>query len=178
MMSRQIKEVILSIFFILALTGLCVAQNKTYPEDISSAQALFEGFVFFTDIQRISLKSEKIWFPSKMDEHKLGSKIINKLFEGPSQTNLEQVWPKGVKLNALFISDGKAWVDLDIGPKMTNDMDMRSELLAVYSLVNSLTLNISGIKMVKILVQGQEAATLAGHLDMGYFYKTNMLIVK
>ncbi|MBT3387327.1 MAG: hypothetical protein HN417_05300 [Desulfobacula sp.] len=52
------------------------------------------------------------------------------------------------------------------------------ELLAVYSLVNSLTLNISKIKMVKILIQGKDALTLAGHIDLECFYKTNMLMVK
>ncbi|MBU1696072.1 MAG: GerMN domain-containing protein, partial [Proteobacteria bacterium] len=93
--------------------------------------------------------------------------------------HLEATWPKGTKINSFFITDdGKAYVDLSPEQGMMENMDTQSELLAIYSLVNSLTLNIPKIEMVKILIQGQDALTLAGHIDLEYFYKTNMLMVK
>ena len=179
MVFRQIKWMVFVIVLILALSGVGSAQKEPAFEKSAAGLELFEGFVYFTDAQQVALKSEKVRFPAKLDAHQLGREIINSLLSGPSQPDLESLWPKGAKLNALFIADdGKAYVDLYVTKEMTKKMDTRLELLTLYSLVNSLTLNISKIKMVKILVQGKDAASLAGHLDIEYFYKTNMLIVK
>jgi hypothetical protein len=40
------------------------------------------------------------------------------------------------------------------------------ELASIYSVVNSLTQNVSGINRVQILIEGAEAETLAGHIDL------------
>jgi hypothetical protein len=40
------------------------------------------------------------------------------------------------------------------------------ELLTVYSLVNTLTVNLPTIAAVQILIDGREADTLAGHVDL------------
>ncbi len=174
---KKYPGVIFFIFFILA--GVCLARNEIPPEQEKSEQLLFEGFVYYTDMKRVALKSETVRLPANLDPLDLGREIIKTLFAGPSKSGLERLWPEETTLNAFFISDdGKAYVDLDPAPGMTNNMDARLELLTLYSLVNSLTLNIPGIKMVKILVQGKDAPTLGGHLDMDAFYKTNMLIVK
>jgi len=41
-----------------------------------------------------------------------------------------------------------------------------SEQLAVQSIAQTLGANVSGIRQLKILIHGQEAETLAGHLDL------------
>ena len=43
---------------------------------------------------------------------------------------------------------------------------IESETLAIYSIVDSLAVNVPAVKKVKILVQGQEAETLDGHADL------------
>jgi hypothetical protein len=43
---------------------------------------------------------------------------------------------------------------------------IESESLAVYSIVNSITVNVRSVKRVKILIQGQEVDTLEGHADL------------
>ena len=45
------------------------------------------------------------------------------------------------KVNSFFITDdGKAYIDLNLEQGMMENMDTRSELLAIYSMVNSLTM--------------------------------------
>jgi hypothetical protein len=44
--------------------------------------------------------------------------------------------------------------------------------------VNTLILNIPQIDRVKILVDGNETSTLAGHIDLQYPAKAYMLIVR
>jgi len=41
-----------------------------------------------------------------------------------------------------------------------------SEQLAVQSIAQTLGANVTGIRQLKILIHGQEAETLAGHLDL------------
>jgi len=175
--SRYVMIFSLFLVFFLPVHGL--AQNEGSLEKKINGPKLLEGFVYFTDALQVSLKSEKIRFPSNLDDHQLGKEIVNVLMKGPSRTDLKSIWPTGIGLNAFFISDdGNAYVDLNVTREMTKGMDTRLELLASDSPVNSLTLNIPQIKKVKILVAGSEPQTLAGHMDTDYFYQTNMLIVK
>ncbi len=173
------KKVFFIIFLTLfALLGTGVADNSVNENKMTAFEDLFEGFVYYADKQKLSLKSVKKKFASTLDSHELALEIIKTLIEGPSDSHLEATWPKGTKINSFFIADdGKAYVDLDLEPSMLENMDTGTELLAIYSMVNSLTMNIAKIKMVKILIQGKDALTLAGHVDLEYFYKTNMLIV-
>jgi hypothetical protein len=167
---------LLPVFF---LPGICIAENGVKDDEILASEDLFEGFVYFADKHKTALKSVNFRLPSTLDSNKLGQEIIRMLIQGPSQSFLEPTWPKDVKLNSLFIADdGKAYVDLNLEKAMLENMDTQSELLAIYSMVNSLTLNIPKINEVKILINGNDAFTLAGHIDLEYFYKTNMLIVK
>ena len=75
--------------------------------------------------------------------------------------------PDGTKLRALFVTErGDAFVDLtqEITSKHTGGA--LDELFTVYSLVNALTVNLPAITRVQILIDGKEADTLAGHVDL------------
>jgi hypothetical protein len=45
-------------------------------------------------------------------------------------------------------------------------------------MVNTLALNIPEIEAVKILIEGREAKTLAGHIDIRRPFRANMLMIK
>ncbi len=140
---------------------------------------LFDGFLYFADAGGDHLKAMPKRFPSHLNSHELGLDILSALMAGPPNSDLAPTFPADTRVTALFISeDGRAWVDLGLRDGRLNNMDTGSELLAIYSLVNSLTLNIPGVKQVKLLVNGSDVATLGGHVSLKYFYKTNMLIVK
>ncbi|MCP4719400.1 MAG: GerMN domain-containing protein [Desulfobacteraceae bacterium] len=174
------------IFFILlaCLIGPGVGANQENTSLDSSVNevvraGLFDGFLYFADTGKGVLKALPKRFASNLNSHELGRDILEALMEGPPNSVLAPTFPKDTQVRALFVSeDGKAWVDLGIRDGYLKNMDTVSELLAIYSLVNSLTLNIPGVKQVKILVNGSDVATLGGHVSLKYFYKTNMLIVK
>lgn len=140
---------------------------------------LFDGFLYFADPGKGVLKALPKRFPSNLNSHELGRDILGALMAGPPNLDLASTFPLDTQVIALFISEeGRAWVDLGIRDGRLKNMDTVSELLAIYSIVNSLALNIPGVKQVKLLVNGSDAATLGGHVSLNYFYKPNMMIVK
>lgn len=92
--------------------------------------------------------------------------LVEELLAGP-RTGLVAAIPAETRLLQLFITkEGTAYVDLskDIQERILPGSS--SEICAVYSIVDSLTENISDIKKVFILVDGQERDTLAGHVNL------------
>ena len=175
---KQKKLIFFTILTFFALWGNSLADNGMKENQTAVSEDLFEGFIYYADTQKTALKSVKKSFPSTLDSHELAIEIIKTLIAGPKLAHLEATWPKETKINSFFITDdGRAYIDLGLESDMMENMDTGDELLAIYSMVNSLTVNIPGIKRVKILIDGMDAVTLAGHIDLEYFYKTNMLIV-
>ncbi|RZB30691.1 MAG: hypothetical protein SRB1_02971 [Desulfobacteraceae bacterium Eth-SRB1] len=116
--------------------------------------------------------------PSKSGPAESGKQIIEALIHGPEK-GLMQTIPGAAKLRALYVTqDGTAYVDLTVAVKEQHPGGVNSELLTIYSIVNSLILNISEINAVKILIGGSESLTLAGHIDLSSPLYANMLLIR
>jgi len=75
--------------------------------------------------------------------------------------------PKGATLRGIFISlRNEAFVDLDPVIKTAHPGGSHQELMTVYTIVNALLTNLPNLQEVQILIGGQEADTLAGHVDL------------
>jgi Sporulation and spore germination len=75
--------------------------------------------------------------------------------------------PPGVELRGIFItSQGVAYVDLSQELVTNHPGGSSAEELTVYSLTQTLVANFPAIKTAKILVEGREIQTIAGHLDL------------
>ncbi len=87
---------------------------------------------------------------------------------------------KGLRLNALYIhSSGAAYVDLSaVGHEGEGKGSAWDELLAIYAVVNTLTQNFEDVKQVHFLVDGKEAQTLAGHIDISGTFTKRIDLVK
>jgi spore germination protein GerM len=105
--------------------------------------------------------------------------LLNALFQG-SNKNLNPVMPKGHYLRAVYIDRESQTAYVDFKQMIIAHFPggVTQELLSIYSIVNTLTLNMPEVKQIKILIGGQEANTLNGHMDIRYPYTTNMLIVR
>ena len=70
-------------------------------------------------------------------------------------------------LRAFYITErGDAFVDLSPEASARHPGGSSTELLTVYAIVNAVTANLPTIQRVQILVDGREADTLAGHVDL------------
>ncbi len=80
-------------------------------------------------------------------------------------------FPGGVEVREVFItSQGVAYVDFS--PELVQDHPggTSAEELTVFGLSHTLVVNFPVIKTVKILVEGREIQTIAGHLDLTISY--------
>jgi len=95
--------------------------------------------------------------------------IVLALVEGPAKTHNRPL-PPSTDIRAVFLTpDGTVYLDFSNEILKGLAPGIQSETLTVYSIVNSLAANIPAVKQVKILLQGQEAETLDGHIDLTGF---------
>jgi len=135
--------------------------------------------LYFSDKKNSFLKAEQRRL-SRAGEKPIsfGKSIVKALIEGP-RNDLGRTIPDGSELRALFIAkDGITYVDMTKAIRDQHPGGAKSELLAIYSIVNSLILNVPDIQSVKLLIEGNEAETLAGHIDLRSPFKANMLLIR
>jgi hypothetical protein len=86
---------------------------------------------------------------------------------------------RDLTLKALYL-DGQGTAYIDLVPSQQRDISASAweEFLALYAMVNTVTQNFDEIKQVRFLVNGREALTLAGHMDLSRTYTKRMDLVK
>lgn len=84
--------------------------------------------------------------------------------------------PTGADIRDVYMVDpGLAVIDLNQAFADGHRSGVLIEELTVASLVQTLAANIPGISRVKILVDGKERETLAGHADLTQFFDTGAM---
>jgi Sporulation and spore germination len=79
--------------------------------------------------------------------------------------------PESSDIRSVYLVDpGLAVIDINAALADGHRSGVLSEELTVASLIQTLSANISGILKVKILVEGKERETLAGHADLSAFF--------
>ncbi|HKW61481.1 MAG TPA: GerMN domain-containing protein [Candidatus Acidoferrum sp.] len=92
--------------------------------------------------------------------------VLNTLLAGPVDVELRTLPPDAVLLAFYILPDGTAIADFSEALATSIPSGIASEQLAVDSLAQTLAANVPEVKRLKILIHGQEAETLAGHVDL------------
>ena len=134
--------------------------------------------VYFADRFGNYLQAEKRILASATNGVEKGRLIVKALIKGP-RTNLVRTVPAETRLNAFYLGQGgRAYVDLSEDVMNNSPGGCKTEMLTVYSIVNSLVLNMPEVASVTILINGRETPTLAGHIDNRYPYTADMLLIR
>ena len=134
--------------------------------------------LYFSDKENYYLIAETRTLPRSQEPEDFGKVIVQALERGPEE-GLTRTIPAGTRVRALYLAQGgTAVVDLSESISENHPGGCKTEILTIYSLVNSLVLNIPEIESVKILIGGREAMTLAGHVDLRFPFKANMLLIR
>jgi spore germination protein GerM len=134
--------------------------------------------LYFVDSQGLLLTSEPRVMPRQADAWQRAQWLVAELTRGPRQGGLPALPPQ-TELRALFITpDETATVDFSAAVREHHPAGVRSELLSVYAVVNTLILNLPEVSAVRILIEGREASTLAGHVALTAPLTADMLMIR
>ena len=172
-----------------ALAGVLLLVHSAYSRPEATAHSsvaaltvektrLQRVHLYFSGPDHTFLMAEPRDLPGSGDPSELGKNIVQALIDGPRGKGVRTL-PASTTVRDVFITDeGTAYVDFS--EKVTEDHPggIQTEVVSIYSVVNSLILNLEGISAVKLLIGGQEADTLAGHVDLRFPYKADILLVK
>ena len=124
--------------------------------------------LYFSDIDagRLAVEKRRFQFGRGINEDVRAA--VEELLSGPDDKSLTRTLSAAAGLRSLFIDTAEeiAYVDFSGTLSEKNPKGSSGELLAVYSVVNTLTDNFPQIKEIKILLEGKEADTLSGHVDL------------
>ena len=113
-----------------------------------------------------SLEPTAIQLPLSADPAERSKQLLNALIAKAPALE-KRTLPAETTLLAFYIQpDGTAIADFSDEMASAMPSGILSEQLAVQSIAQTLGANGTGISQLKILVHGQEAETLAGHLDL------------
>lgn len=143
-----------------------VAPPITSPSDVA-ARAL----IYWT-----SNSSPDILAPTPIDlqlasDSTVRSKQVLRALIANAPSPAQQTLPTDANLLAFYLlPDGTAIADFSDALSSETPSGILSESLAVNSIALTLEANVPSLRRLKILIHGQEAETLAGHVDLtGYF---------
>jgi spore germination protein GerM len=186
--SRHLYNVIFSAIAGIAvsmifLTGSAASRSMDSAEQntkITETQHAVKSVVhlYFADRNNSFLKAEERDLLHSNNPAEFGKAIVEALIDGP-RTALMRTMPEGSKLKAFYTTgDGTAYVDMSDDVTNGHPGGVKSELFTIYSVVDSLVLNIPEIHAVKFLINGKETLTLNGHIDLRFPFKANMLLIR
>ncbi|MBT8340878.1 MAG: GerMN domain-containing protein [Desulfatitalea sp.] len=176
------------IIVVAMLAGWWMAhQSNPKPTGVESGESLpmpvaEERVVhlYFSDQRdEAYLVAEQRVMAPPVDDTVFGRWLVAQLVSGPQQGAGGRTLPKDALLSAFFITDkGKAIVDFASESFAAHPGGIRAELLSIYSVVNTLVMNVTSIRSVKFLIDGREAETLAGHVDLQDPFEVDMMWVR
>jgi hypothetical protein len=89
-------------------------------------------------------------------------------FNGPRKGKAQVPVPPGLTLNEVYWTpDNTVVVDVSVSRLKPEEMGFWEEALFVRGLIDSVVKNFYEIRQVKLLVEGQDTSTLAGHYALG-----------
>jgi len=165
---------------ILAAAGAfyLVLQKTHAPKKDKVESVYMPGFSLYSeDMERMPIQ---LFFPGRDLVLKGENGVIYKskdpvdrmrqvlvlLLRGPRSDSLLPVFPEGIMLRELYLSDGCVYLDFQIPASKAGSAGCLMEYLALSSIQSSLMKNFPEIEKIKVLLNGMEAETFFGHMDI------------
>jgi Sporulation and spore germination len=118
-----------------------------------------------------TLRPESAQIPMPSDRQQRAEELLRTLISRYLEKNSTHALGAGAEVRSVFLVDpGGAVIDLNSAFADTHRSGVLVEVLTVASLIHTIAANIPGISRVKILVDGKQRDTLAGHADLSSYY--------
>ncbi|MBN1900034.1 GerMN domain-containing protein [Candidatus Sumerlaeota bacterium] len=133
--------------------------------------------VFFTTDGR-SLSPEIFPLSSDLTPYQRVEGLLKRLITGPASKYFEPTIPLNVKILGIFIDEDDITLDFSGELKTSLQGGVTQELLTIYSIVNTVALNVEGIRRVQILIDGKTTPLLSREIDIEKPLMTNLNLIR
>jgi spore germination protein GerM len=132
--------------------------------------------LYFSGEEGEYLTGEKREISNKESDQEEAREVIEELIKGPKERLIRTLPPRTKLLDVQIDERGIARVNFDRTLSRDHPGGSSAEIMTVYSIVNSLTLNFPKIKKVQILIEGK-GESITGHLvlDRPISSKTDLI---
>ena len=134
--------------------------------------------LFFSEEEGEYLVGEKREIPKRERVEEEARETVVELIKGPKGKLIPALPPRTRLLTLEMDQNGVAKVNFDQTLSKDHPGGSSAEMLTLYSIVNSLTLNFPQIKRVQILIDGKAVESIAGHISLKQPVSFNPSIVK
>ena len=124
----------------------------------STDQETTDVLLYFVSADTNSLEAEVRAIPK---EEGLARATVNQLLSGPREEDLVAAIPSSVSLRDIDVSNGVCTVDLSADVATLASIPETDQVLALYSLVNTLT-QFDTVDYVQVLLNGQQLSDFGG----------------
>jgi hypothetical protein len=129
-------------------------------------------WVAYDDIGSLRAQAAQIPMPGVRQQR--AEEVLRALVTLYLQKSPPHPLPPGSEIRSVYLVDpGLAVIDVNAAFSDGHRSGVLAEDLTIASLIETLSSNIPGIQKVKILVEGKQRETLAGHADLSNFYDTS-----
>jgi len=150
-------------------TDASASNTQPVAPPVSGSSEQVTLYVAYDDAGVLRPKSVRITLPTGRQER--AGEILRALLTLYLDKFSPHPLGPGSEIRDLYLVDpGLAVIDLNAAFADNHRSGVLVEELSVVSLVQTLSANIPGITRVKILVEGNERETLAGHADLSNFF--------
>jgi len=182
MIPRHLKIMFALLLAAILITGIYVWTLSRHAQQAPQTAQLQEPVVppvagapapvtlYVADDQQGTLRPEQTSLSLPSGSAARAEAVLRALLARYTQKDSPHPLPPGADINDVYLVTGRAIVDINDAFASGHRSGVLVEDLTVLSLVQTLAANVPGITQVKILVNGQERDTLAGHADLTDVY--------
>lgn len=157
---------------LVASTEVTATDTRPLAPPIAGPTERVALFVAHDDDGTLHAQAAEIPMPSGRQER--AQELLRALLAIYLDKNSPHVLGSGADVRSVFLVDpGVAVIDLNSAFADTHRSGVLVEELTIASFIHTISVNTPGIVKVRILIDGKERDTLAGHADLSSFYDVN-----
>jgi Sporulation and spore germination len=152
-----------------AATPAASADTRPVVAPVAGPTEQVALYVAYDDLGILRVQAARIPLPSVRQQR--AEELLRALITLYLDKTSPHPLPAGSDIRGVYLVDpGLAVIDVNAAFADGHRSGILTEDLTVVSLIQTLSANIPGITKVKILVEGKQRDTLAGHVDLSDFF--------
>jgi len=167
-------HVVIAVLVLVLAVAIVVLRDREAPQEIRPGGTVQEDLgpgvqavvLAFADREGIAMTEERREIAVPEDAAARAQRILEELVRGPRGGDSARTLPEGTKVLSVILDEsGCAFVDFSRELVANHPGGSTGELMTIRSIVRTLASNFPEVVSVRVLVEGREIETIAGHID-------------